>query len=216
MKFTAVLLTALMCLPVSPIAADTGTTTPLPPMRWSHMDNHTQWNARALEALRTHGQPLVSMVPRDISDWCPYYEQAGQAGREAFWVGFMSALSKHESTYKPWAVGGGGKWYGLLQILPATARGYGCQARSGAALKDGGANLSCAIRIMAVTVPRDGVVAGRDAKWRGVAADWGPMRVASKRSDIADWVSAQPYCAAPPAPEPVVRKKPRFISGSDR
>ncbi|WP_159974466.1 transglycosylase SLT domain-containing protein [Roseobacter cerasinus] len=178
-----------------------------PRMRWSHMENHRLWHAAALQALRTHGRALVETVPGDITEWCPYYEAAGQVGREAFWVGFMSALAKHESTYKPWAVGGGGRWYGLLQILPATARGYGCRAGSGEALKDGGDNLSCAIRIMAVTVPRDGVISGRDSKWRGVAADWGPMRVASKRRDIAGWVSAQPYCAAPPEPERKRRKR---------
>ena len=89
----------------------------------------------------------------------------------------MSALAKHESTYRPWAVGGGGRWYGLLQILPATARGYKCNARTGQSLKDGAANLSCAVRIMAHTVPRDGVIHGyRGRKGQGVTADWGPMR----------------------------------------
>jgi len=55
----------------------------------------------------------------------------------------------------------------------------------------GEANLSCAIRIMAHTVPRDGVVA---AGGGGVAADWGPFNVAVKRADMADWTRAQSYC----------------------
>ncbi len=104
----------------------------------------------------------------------------------------MSTLAKYESTYKPRAVGGGGKWYGLLQILPATARGYKCNVGTGEALKNGAANLSCAVRIMAVTVPRDGVIYGRGG--RGVAADWGPMRSASKRADMAGWLRRQTYC----------------------
>ncbi|WP_299670786.1 transglycosylase SLT domain-containing protein [uncultured Roseobacter sp.] len=216
MRLIVILMAALVGLLPAAVAAQSEAREPLPRMRWSHMENHRLWHAAALQALQTHGRPLVDMVPGDIADWCPYYEVAGRAGREAFWVGFMSALAKHESTYKPWAVGGGGRWYGLLQILPATARGYGCRAGSGEALKNGGDNLSCAIRIMAVTVPRDGVIAGRDTKWRGVAADWGPMRVPSKRRDIANWVSAQPYCAAPPDPVKPQRRRPPRTHGEDR
>lgn len=220
MRLICMLITSLMCWSAAPVLAQSGASdaprAPLPPMRWSHMENNRLWNASALQALQTHGSALVDMVPADIENWCPYYEVAGAPGREAFWVGFMSALAKHESTYKPRAVGGGGKWYGLLQIAPATARGYECRAGSGEALKDGGDNLSCAIRIMAVTVPRDGVIFARDNKWRGVAADWGPMRVPSKRRDIAAWVGAQPYCAAPPEPVKVNRQRARQTHGEDR
>lgn len=168
----------------------------VPRTRWTHQPNHMLWNRTALSALKTHGKPLIDMVPRDITNWCPKYPDANDADRRAFWLGFMSALAKFESTYKPKAVGGGGKWYGLLQILPATARGYKCNVGTGEALKSGAANLSCAVRIMAVTVPRDGVVHGRDNRWRGVSADWGPMRSTSKRADMANWLRKQPYCAA--------------------
>ena len=167
----------------------------VPRTRWTHQQDHLLWNRAALSALKSHGKPLTDMVPRDIENWCPKYPTASDADRRAFWLGFMSALAKFESTYKPKAVGGGGKWYGLLQILPATARGYKCNVGTGEALKNGAANLSCAVRIMAVTVPRDGVVHGRDNKWRGVSADWGPMRSKSKRADMANWLRRQSYCA---------------------
>ncbi len=147
------------------------------------------------------------MVPRDIGDWCPAYASNSTERRAAFWAGFASALAKHESTYRPDAVGGGGRWYGLLQILPATARGYGCRARSGNALKDGSANLSCALRIMAVTVPRDRAVSIRDNRWRGVAADWGPMRSSSKRRDMANWLRAQSYCQPLSSTRPKLRPR---------
>ncbi|MFK7763741.1 MAG: transglycosylase SLT domain-containing protein [Roseobacter sp.] len=166
----------------------------LPEMRWSHVPDKDTWNTAALAALDTHGQPLLEIVPKDIDRWCPAYEDGARSTREAFWIGFMSALAKHESTYKQTAVSPNGKWFGLLQISPATARGYGCDAGSGAALKDGGDNLSCALRIMAVTVPRDGVIENYDGRWRGVAADWGPMRVGAKQRDIAGWLNAQPFC----------------------
>ena len=120
----------------------------------------------------------------------------------AFWVGMMSALSKHESTYNPRAVGGGDRWYGLLQIYPDTARRYGCRATTGEALKNPVDNLSCAARIMAVTVQRDQAVALRDSRWRGVAADWGPMTKPSKIAEMANWTSKQSYC------QPLENKRP--------
>lgn len=166
----------------------------LPRTRWHHRPEAALWTQVMLSALRGHARDLVDVVPRDIDEWCPAYPENSAEQRAAFWAGFASALAKHESTYRPEAVGGGGRWYGLLQILPATARGYGCRARSGVALQDGGENLSCALRIMAVTVPRDRAVSLRDRRWRGVAADWGPMRSAAKRRDMAGWLRGQSYC----------------------
>lgn len=177
----------------------------VPNTRWTHQPNHALWNRAALSALKTHGSALVEMVPADIAAWCPSFSAATGDDRRAFWVGFLSTLAKYESTYKPSAVGGGGKWFGLVQISPATARGYQCNVGTGDALKDGAANLSCAVRIMAVTVPRDGVIHGRDAKWRGVSADWGPMRSSSKRADMAGWLRKQPYCRSPNTIRPRVR-----------
>ncbi len=161
-------------------------------MRWAGQPGAEDWTEASLAALETHGAALLSTVPRDIGTWCPGYADATEEARKAFWTGMMSALSKHESTWNERAVGGGGRWFGLVQIAPATARGYGCDARSGEALKDGELNLSCAIRIAAVTVPRDGVVS---AGMGGLAADWGPFHSARKREDMRDWISSQPYCA---------------------
>jgi hypothetical protein len=167
----------------------------IPRTRWQHMRGHQLWTRAAVSALKTHGKPLVNLVPGDIETWCPAYPDNGADKRRAFWVGFMSALAKHESTYRPWAVGGGGKWYGLLQILPATARGYRCNVGTGIALTNGATNLSCAVRIMATTVPRDGVIHGYlGSRGRGVTADWGPMHSSAKRSDMARWLRRQSYC----------------------
>ncbi len=177
----------------------------LPRTRWQHRRGHALWTRTALSALKSHGKPLVDMVPADIADWCPAYPTASDANRRAFWVGFLSALAKYESTYKPRAVGGGGLWYGLLQILPSTARGYKCNAGSGDALLSGAANLSCAVRIMAHTVPRDGVIYG--AGGRGVAADWGPMRNSAKRKDMSGWLTRQAYCKPLNATRPKMRPR---------
>lgn len=160
-------------------------------MRWDHRPESDSWTTTTLAALDTHGANLVNTMPADIDTWCPAYKSANLDGRKAFWTGLLSTLAKHESTWNPGAVGGGGKWFGLVQISPATARHYGCQARSGEALKDGDLNLSCAVRIMDVTVPRDGVVS---QGMRGVAADWGPFHSSTKRQDMITWMNAQPYC----------------------
>ncbi len=160
-------------------------------MRWDHRPEAGEWTRSAFAALDTHAAVLPEIVPADIEQWCPGYPEASETDREAFWVGLMSALARHESTWNPQAVGGGGRWFGLVQISPATARYYGCQATSGAALTNGSANIACALRIWAETVPRDGVVA---AQRGGVAADWGPFVQSQKREEMRAWISSQPYC----------------------
>lgn len=162
----------------------------LPETKWDFHPEGSAWTEASLRALGGHGVALVALTPRDIATWCPAYPDAGPEQRKAFWVGLASALAEYESTWNPRAIGGGGRWFGLLQISPATARGYGCAAGSGEALLDGPANLSCAIRIWAETVPRDGVVADGG----GVAADWGPMTRSGPRTDMAAWTRSQSYC----------------------
>ncbi|MEM7489060.1 MAG: transglycosylase SLT domain-containing protein [Pseudomonadota bacterium] len=163
----------------------------MPDLRWDHVNGSARWTRAAMHALDGHGQNLVDTVPRDIAQWCPAYPDAPEWDRKAFWAGLLSTLAKHESTYRPNAVGGGGLWYGLVQILPATARGYDCHARTGEALKDGAMNMSCAVRILNHTVPRDGVVA---RGYKGVAADWGPFHSNRKREDMRRWLVRQPFC----------------------
>lgn len=163
----------------------------MPDLRWDHVRGSGRWTRAAMRALESHGDRLIETVPRDIDEWCPAYPEASEWDRKAFWAGLLSTLSKHESTYRQTAVGGDGLWYGLVQILPATARGYGCEARSGEALKDGELNMSCAVRILNRTVPRDGVVS---RGMRGVAADWGPFHSSRKREDMRHWLSEQPFC----------------------
>ena len=161
-------------------------------MRWDHRPEAQHWTQASLTALQTHGAALPQVVPEDIETFCPGYEEASLEERRLFWIGLLSALAKHESTWRPDAAGGGGRWIGLLQIAPSTAQAYGCAADDVAELKNGAANLSCAIRIMSRTVTRDRVV----AQGGGVAADWGPMTAAPKRAEMAQWTRSQPYCQA--------------------
>ncbi|MGP6085725.1 transglycosylase SLT domain-containing protein [Antarctobacter jejuensis] len=163
----------------------------VPKARWDNIPGSRSWSLAILSALRAHADELPDLVPKDIANYCPAYPTASRAQREAFWVGLTSALAWHESTHRPTAVGGGGRWYGLVQIYPPTARFYKCKAKSGSALTDPEDNLSCAMRIMAVTVPRDNVIS---RGMRGVAADWGPFHSRRKREDIMNWTREQSYC----------------------
>ncbi len=163
-----------------------------PAMQWDNRAEGDDWTGRTLMAVAEEDDKLAGLVPADIDTWCPDYRNAGIAERRAFWVGVLSALAKHESTWNPRAVGGGGRWIGLTQIAPSTARQYGCEARTAAALKDGAANLACAVEIMAANVASDGMVAGGGN--RGIGRDWAPLRSSRKRADMVAWVSQQEYC----------------------
>ena len=167
-------------------------TTTWPVMRWDTRPEAATWTSRALRAVSAHDPQLAARIPADIGAFCPGYADTSRANRRAFWVGLLSATAKHESTFNPKASGGGGRYIGLMQISPGTARQAGCTAQSSAALKDGAANLECAVRILAPHVAEDGLVAGKGN--RGMARDWGPLTRKSKRADIAAWTSAQPYC----------------------
>ena len=183
----------------------------VPDTRWGETGRARMWTRAAMSAVGQHG--LDDVVPRDIEAWCPAYAQNSPRLRRAFWVGMMSALTKHESTHRPGAVGGGGRWFGLLQIGPATAKGYGCRATTGQALLDPVLNLACAARIMGRTVARDQAVALRDRRWRGVAADWGPMTKPSKIAEMSAWTRRQDYCKIPDRPRP--RLRPDSIATAD-
>jgi len=147
----------------------------LPRTRWAHKEGSDLWTRAAMTAISGHGDGLESLVPRDIDRWCPAYRDSGPEGRRAFWVGMMSALAKHESTYNPRAVGGGDLWYGLLQIYPDT-------------------------------------IAVHDGRWRGVAADWGPMSNRSKIAEMAAWTSQQAYCQPAVNTRPVARPPLQVVS----
>lgn len=169
----------------------------VPPLHWDEMRPGMEAPARpgwgpALFRAVLAQEGLLDVVPEDIEAWCPAYADAGPDQRAAFWAGLVSALSWYESTHRADAVGGGGRWFGLVQIAPATARYRGCAVGTGEALMNGAANLRCAVRIMAQNVERDGVVS---RGMRGVAAEWGPFHSSQRREGMRAWVSEQAYCS---------------------
>lgn len=166
----------------------------LPRARWEHRADGPLWTRVVLSAVQTHGADLLTVVPQDVTEWCPAYPENDKEARAAFWAGFISTLARYESTWNPRAVGGNGRWFGLMQIYPPTAEFRDCRIQSGEGLKRGSDNLNCAIRIMNVTVPRDNAISTKDERWRGVAADWGPIRNDWMRRDMQNYTSRQVYC----------------------
>ncbi len=170
----------------------------VPSLHWDELrpgmaeEADASWGLALITALQAR-PALLDTVPEDIGNWCPAYPEAEADQRAAFWAGLISALAWHESTHRETAVGGGGAWFGLIQIAPATARARGCIAGSGQALLRGPDNLRCGVRILTQNVLRDGVIS---AGMRGVAAEWGPFHNRRKREEMRDWVSSQDYCTA--------------------
>jgi hypothetical protein len=165
-----------------------------PPMQWDHRPEGTEWTESTLVAVSSKDPELSEQVPADNETWCPGYSEASVEERRAFWTGLLSAVAKYESTWNETASGGGGRWIGLMQIDPRSAQNYGCEATSVGALKNGEANLECAVEIMSRQVAKDGLVAGSGN--RGIGRDWAPLRSSEKRAAMAAWTRAQPYCKA--------------------
>ena len=165
-----------------------------PPMQWDHHPEGAEWTESTLVAVSTKDPQLSERIPADIETWCPGYTEASVEERRAFWTGLLSAVAKYESTWNEKASGGGGRWIGLMQISPRSAANYGCDATSVGALKNGEANLECAVEIMSRQVAKDGMVAGGGNL--GIGRDWAPLRSSEKRAAMAAWTRAQPYCKA--------------------
>jgi hypothetical protein len=163
-----------------------------PVMRWDNHPEATSWTVNTLMAVAQEDDALAARVPADIEGWCPGYTEASLMERRAFWVALISAVGKYESSYNERAAGGGGRYIGVMQISPTSAASYGCDATSASALKDGEANLACAVEMVAHHVERDGVAVGNGRQ--GIGRDWMPFRKSDKRAEMAAWVSQQSYC----------------------
>lgn len=182
---------ALLCIGPA-VANEAKSANALPAMRWDSAAKAAEWTAEALAQVAEHDTELTDLIPKDIDLYCPGYAKASLQDRRAFWVSIISATAKYESGFNAKALGLNGRYVGLMQISLATARHSGCEATTTASLKDGKANLSCAIEIIAPRVAADGMVAGDGNK--GIARDWGPWAKARTRATIAKWTRAQDYC----------------------
>lgn len=190
-----------------------------PPMSWEEQQESAAWTEAALSALSSEGVTLMSSMPADVLEYCPNYAKQTQPQRAAFWAGFVSAMARQESGLNPLASGGNGLRMGLMGISPKSAKSSGCEG----SLLDAKANVTCAVRILAREVARDGAIhsaaqgapalvephAASEAKggeksgrgitinagrWFGVAREFVSLRSAGGRSAIANFTRRQSYC----------------------
>ncbi len=188
----SIALIALTALSLAGCVSKPDTEAPSFAMAWDHRPEAATWTTSTMSAVARHDLDLTRIVPADIDHWCPGYARAGDTERRAFWAGLVSAVARYESSWNPAASGGGGRYIGVMQISPRSAVNYGCTADSASELKDGAANLDCAVTMMAYHVGNDELVAGGGN--RGIGRDWMPLRDADKREALAAWTSQQSYC----------------------
>lgn len=190
--FGALMMTAIAGCTMQSPDVSTKSPAPIPAMRWDSHAQSAEWTAQTLMAVAQEDAALAARVPADIGRLCPGYAEGTLPERRAFWAGLISTVGKYESGYNPQAAGGGGRYIGLMQISPRSAANYGCDATSASALKDGTANLACAVEMVAHHVERDGVAVGNGRQ--GIGRDWMPFRKATMRAEMENWVKAQSYC----------------------
>ena len=165
----------------------------VPKLRWDDRAGSQGWSMALMMEIQRHPRTFLTATPRDIKAYCPGFVDGSKADRAAFWAALLSGIARHESRSNPNASGGGGRYLGLMQISPDTARHYGCVATD-AELLQGSANMICSVKIVAHHVGRDGLVVGQSGAWRGAARDWMVLRDADAREDIVGWIREQPYC----------------------
>ena len=190
--FGALMMTAIAGCTMQSPDISTKSPAPVPAMRWDSHAQSAEWTTHTLMAVAEEDAALAARVPADIGRLCPGYAEGTLSERRAFWAGLISTVGKYESGYNPQAAGGGGRYIGLMQISPRSAANYGCDATSASALKDGTANLACAVEMVAHHVERDGVAVGNGRQ--GIGRDWMPFRKASMRAEMENWVRTQSYC----------------------
>jgi hypothetical protein len=127
----------------------------------------------------------------DIEDFAPGYAKLSAQDRVDVWASLFVAIARFETTgYDPKAIyheSSGIDSVGLLQVSYENEGYYGLERlnRKARALEDPLVNLRCGVKILAVLVDRDGVIAsGTGSSSRGGARSWSTLRPERKLSDI--------------------------------
>lgn len=111
---------------------------------------------------------------KDISTFCPGYENSYEVEKQNCWVTLVLALVDLESKFDPAAefLEPDGKWsVGLLMLSPGECKA----APTKEDLKHATKNLDCGLRIMANRIARDSYISG-PKETRGAASYWSTLR----------------------------------------
>lgn len=158
---------------------------------WDERPDGAQWTSFTRAALATDGRALLKAEPTDAAAYCPAYATLNEEEREAFWLGLISSMARFESGFRPNTsfqesfndrTGRPVVSRGLLQLSHESANSglYRCGIQNSEELHDPRTNLTCAVKIMAALVSRDGTIGTRqNGRWRGGSAYWSVLRTTS-------------------------------------
>lgn len=157
-----------------------------PRAAWDDLaETTTGWTDSTARAIDAYGASLLSIVPADISQFCPNYP-VDPVERKAFWIYFISTLAYEESKLNPENVytesfkGSNHKRVksrGLLQLSLESSQAYDCGFRNEQEIHDSEKNLTCGVKILNQWIGYDKRITGKVQKiWRGGARYWGVLR----------------------------------------
>ncbi len=162
------------------------------------------WNQYVFDGLDTFGGNLMSVTPKDISQFCPKYSNLNLKNKKYFWISLIAAMSRFESNFNPQAsfregfTDSRGKYVvsrGLLQLSYESARGYGCPISKSNDLHIPKINLECTIRILDRWIGRDSHISAKwSGSWKGGARYWSVLRKRSTLSSIKAKTSSLGVC----------------------
>lgn len=172
---------------------------------WKKVNKDGSWTLAAERAVKA--TKLVTLVPKDITTFCPAYDQLDANKRMHFWVGLLSAMAKLESGFKPETkyvepdIVDANKQNvvsrGLLQISieSANQKAYGCGIQQTEDLHRVDVNLNCAAQIMQHWVEKDDLIAAASKPAVGAARYWSVLRAWRGHLDeIASFTKSMGAC----------------------
>lgn len=183
----------------------------LNPLEWIFGRNiHWDWRKEkpvfyliADDLMSQHGQELLTIVPRDIDNYCPNYRELSPENRQLFWVMLLSCIARHESSHNPACAyqeqiknkyGDKVISRGLLQISYLSSRRYLPSIQQSDDLHVVHTNLLCGIEILKTWVLSDGVISlKKNGKWYGGARYWSVLRANAKHEEIKGWLRSVDY-----------------------
>lgn len=181
------------------------------PIDWTRVTND-------LNGLIQKDSPLVSIVPADISVFCPGYARSDNNNRADFWRRFTVAVIRPEAGTNANALMweqplnhgkpvGGEYSIGLLQLSISNRHPYGCDIPTEASLLDPSRNLACGVKIMEYLVARGGIGGDKVRGNVGLSRYWSTVRSVEMkpgaaghretRQPIIDEMRQLPQCRAP-------------------
>ena len=171
-------------------------------LHWDWRKENPAFYLIADDLMSVHGQDLLTVVPKDIDNYCPEYRELNSKQRQLFWVMLLSAIARHESSHNPDCFyqeqirnkyGERVVSRGLLQISYLSSQRYLPSINRDQDLHVVHTNLLCGIEILKTWVIEDGLISEKKrGKWYGAARYWSVLR-SHKHAEIQGWLKSVEY-----------------------